>query len=83
MQVGVITFYAAQAALLRAQLHNERENFADVQVATVDSFQGKEKVLVCDTLSGVCLRFCVYRYPYFCKVLRMSECRLVHARMNL
>ena len=40
-QIGVITGYQAQVALLYSLLHDER--LAGVRVATVDSYQGKER----------------------------------------
>lgn len=42
-RIGIITFYRAQAAAIKAALSHD---IKDVQVATVDSFQGAEKDVI-------------------------------------
>ncbi|KAK0406690.1 hypothetical protein QR680_018736 [Steinernema hermaphroditum] len=41
--IGVICLYAGQAALMRSKLMNGGVFYEDIEVATVDSFQGREK----------------------------------------
>ena len=44
--IGVISFYYDQVALIRQMLRNESFHAIDVEVNTVDRFQGKEKEII-------------------------------------
>ena len=44
--VGVISFYYEQVVLLRKMLHEESFHAIDVEINTVDRFQGKEKEII-------------------------------------
>ena len=46
VSVGVISFYYDQVALIRQMLRREKFHAIDVEVNTVDRFQGKEKEIV-------------------------------------
>ena len=46
VSIGVISFYYDQVALIRQMLRNESFHSIDVEVNTVDRFQGKEKEII-------------------------------------